>query len=451
MIIHFIVDDELVAVIVVVGFESLVDGETYTWNKFSTKYSALIPQQDVVATSQQFNEAADWLLSAVQTLDDYNLTWNHAEGPATALRIRGALPGRGKFIRVRPGAIVSCQADGVDIVPKVMRLTLRNAESALPRGLRAQGCQFVALEPRALQVPNATSCCDFDGPPPHFWPVATIRLTDASSSLLQTLRLLEQKHPELEFKVEQEKTDGAASFQRDDGLAIRVAGQPEVLALNENKANAQCYGGNFLTTLCGDQPVLFCGYCPFDPRRTPEPMLELLAQRCVSGNINVVKVDTGWLKVGHIDEIVSFPCPGVALIASPALYMQLATGLELSPEAVTLNKAITVKLEALKLFLTSRFDMRVAEIPVLFQACRKDLGNFVTTVHGNAVNCIYLGRYSIHSTCPYPAVNELVAATMKEFGYEAQFVDTAAANDDGGGGGNVHCLTATTHRAMTKK
>ena len=38
-----------------------------------------------------------------------------------------------------------------------------------------------------------------------------------------------------------------------------------------------------------------------------------------------------------------------------------------------------------------------------------------------------------------------VETVLAQFGYTASFVDMSAANDEGGGGGNVHCATFSTH------
>jgi hypothetical protein len=171
----------------------------------------------------------------------------------------------------------------------------------------------------------------------------------------------------------------------------------------------------------------------------------------------VVPIDTGWLRVGHVDEIMSFPEPNVALVASPALYIEIA-GADPSVDA-SLNIAIEAKLEIVCKAMTD-LGLMVERLPAEFRHVRDD-SMHITSVRGNAVNCIYLGRYAIHSQSGpkdmkkrenggTSGIDDSVAETMKKLGYESFFVDMEAANNEGGFGGNVHCATYTIHSPPQK-
>jgi len=214
------------------------------------------------------------------------------------------------------------------------------------------------------------------------------------------------------------------------------------------------FGGNFLSAECADRIVLFHGGCTHQAESFADDrfMIGTLLTH-IGGNRTVVRIDTGWLKVGHVDEILSFPKSGVALLASPTLYKELAKE-EL--EEIELNEAIAAKLKPVEETLTS-LKFKVYRLPVWFCSVKSD-PRHVTSLIGNAVNCIYMGLTSLHSHSgrtapanetefePQGSVDEFVRNTMANLGFERSlFVDMQQANNEGGAGGNVHCATYTIH------
>jgi len=94
-------------------------------------------------------------------------------------------------------------------------------------------------------------------------------------------------------------------------------------------------------------------------------------------------------------------------------------------------------------------------VPVWFAPVTTDPMH-IGSVRGNAVNCIYIGRFAIHSQSgptdfedrengASGVIDAEVAKIMKALDYTSLFVDMKDANDEGGAGGNVHCATYTIH------
>jgi hypothetical protein len=218
------------------------------------------------------------------------------------------------------------------------------------------------------------------------------------------------------------------------------------------------FGGNFLTCHVDEKVFLFHGGCGHQvgPYADDRFMIGALLSR-LRRRIEVVTLDTGWLKVGHVDEILSFPRAKTALLASPALYAELTTGSALADAA--LNQRIEAKLAVVATTLT-RLGITVLRLPVWFAPVASDPMH-VRTVRGNAVNCIYIGSFAIHSQSgrrdgearargASSAVDAYVATVLAKLDYTSVFVDLQGANDEGGAGGNVHCATYTIHLpAMT--
>jgi len=222
------------------------------------------------------------------------------------------------------------------------------------------------------------------------------------------------------------------------------------------------FGGNFLTCLIGETPFLIYGGCSHQVGQYSDDSFmirNLLGE--LRESITTVKLDTGWLKVGHVDEILTFPRPGIALLASPQAFFDVSQkrGLHEHLVNVDLNlKFIELKLRTVAETL-ARIGCEVRPIPVWFKPLDSDPAH-ITSVRGSAVNCIYVGEFSIHSQSgfagkgpmmaqegfpPSSAIDEHVAGIMGDLGYRALFVPMEAANDEGGAGGNVHCATYTVH------
>ncbi len=222
------------------------------------------------------------------------------------------------------------------------------------------------------------------------------------------------------------------------------------------KSSGFGFGGNFLAFLVKGKPFLVYGGCAHQVGQYTDDTFMIkgvLAQ--LREPITTVKIDTGWLKVGHVDEILTFPRDGTALLASPKVYKTLHSS-DLSD--LELNDWIEKKLRIVATAL-GKIGCEVRLIPVWFKPVNEDPYH-VTSVRGSAVNCIYVGSYSIHSHsgklegeaqsdtelfAPGSKVDRYVQDLMKEFSYTSLFVDMQTANDESGAGGNVHCATFTIH------
>lgn len=216
------------------------------------------------------------------------------------------------------------------------------------------------------------------------------------------------------------------------------------------------FGGNFLTCEVEGKPYLFYGGCTHQVGQYADDSFmiqNILGQ--MRKSITTVKLDTGWLMVGHVDEIISFPRAGVALIASPKVYREIYKNTELEDQE--LNQLIETKLLLIGQTL-GKIGCDILPIPVWFKPKSGEPAH-VTTVRGSAVNCIYVGEFSIHSQsglsgvgfegggnlAPQSLVDAYVARTMKSLGYMSLFVNMKVANDENDAGGNVHCATYTIH------
>jgi hemoglobin len=216
------------------------------------------------------------------------------------------------------------------------------------------------------------------------------------------------------------------------------------------------FGGNYLSVETEKVGLaLFYGGCETqvgDHADTEFMINKLLETARVD---TLVAIDTGWLKVGHVDEIMSFPRPSVALLASPASYQKIASGK--GCDHLELNKDIELKLAPVEGLMKS-LGLKVLRVPVWFKPVSGDPMH-ATSVRGNAVNCIYIGDKAIHSRSgpndgetrengASGVVDLYVEQVMKEVGYASLFVNMQDANDEGGAGGNVHCASYTVHQPL---
>ena len=320
-------------------------------------------------------------------------------------------------------------------------------------------------------------------PPPGYWPVARVFVRSTQRKLGEAIQGALEASPKLSG-ISTTSPDlvligGGSTFLRDYWINLlhgsRLVQESESLSTTKNGGlgfadnrkivNAETtdpgsaaesgfgFGGNFLTCHVGKKVYLFHGGCAHQVGGHADDrfMLERLLSR-LRRSIEVVTVDTGWLKVGHVDEIMSFPAPETALLASPALYAKLTpTKARKNQE---LNALIERKLTVIGVAL-EKLQIRVIPLPVWFAPVDGDPVH-VTSVRGDAVNCVYIGAFSIHSQSgpgddeerPHGAssvIDAHVAEVMKSLGYTSLFVNMTSANDEGGAGGNVHCATYTIH------
>lgn len=216
--------------------------------------------------------------------------------------------------------------------------------------------------------------------------------------------------------------------------------------------NGQGYGGNFLCAqgkgglfyvygFCADAPLISLDCCR---NIVMEPLCKLSTEPS-----QMIAADVGWLRVGHIDEIISFPSENVMLFASPGLYKKIR-GLEFDD----LNRAVEAKMQNLASQLAEAIGVKPIPMPVWFHP----VGDKCTSTRGNPVNCVYLNDFSIHSKsgrvrspetppnfAPNSKIDDSVSEIMKDLGYKALFIDMSDLNNESGAGGNVHCCTYVEH------
>ena len=300
-------------------------------------------------------------------------------------------------------------------------------------------------------------------PSPGYWPIQKV-FVDAGQSALKNSLASGQFNAQVcnglgtflrDLRVNLCHVDGAGLHQENISTTKCVSSFPNLdhlvgIAVPPKIAQSGYgFGGNFLTVERPSKPpCLVYGRSDQQVGSLEDDafMLAQIVQR-LGRPVTLLGVETGWLKVGHVDELLSFPAAGHALIASTKRYRELvATNATLADEP--LNTAIQLRLDKIKTALQS-LDLDVKELPVWFRLCADDAMH-VTAVRGNAVNCLYdaVRKRSIHAASG-PAnsqvVNQEVETVLAQFGYTASFVDMSAANDEGGGGGNVHCATFSTH------
>jgi hypothetical protein len=382
---------------------------------------------------------------------------------------------RWKYLVLNPGtllpdiAVESCiVVPGVDVGPPMClrdeyveeKPVLTKRDSRHPTGLASLPCPgywpvvrvFVpsGLPELAIAIQSALSQSTLKGFTTPSADLVVLASTATDSTFLRDYWInIYHRNQVLQDTESRSTTKGdGGGFSDNQQVINRV----HTTDLGEASGSGFGFGGNFLTCQVDTEIYLFHGGCShqFGVYKDDRFMVEKLRFSCRE-TVNFVAIDTGWLKVGHVDEIFSFPRPKVALLASPLLYSKLCGSHALAD--VDLNTRIEAKLKVIATALES-ISIECIRLPVWFAPVETDPMH-VTSVRGNAVNCIYIGRFAIHSQSgpkgdagPNGAsgpIDLYVAEVMAKLDYTSIFVDLRAANDEGGAGGNVHCATYTIH------
>ncbi|OGQ92388.1 MAG: hypothetical protein A2284_09060 [Deltaproteobacteria bacterium RIFOXYA12_FULL_61_11] len=183
----------------------------------------------------------------------------------------------------------------------------------------------------------------------------------------------------------------------------------------------------------------------------------------------VVLLDTSWLLVGHVDELVTFvptprePCGYVVLKASPAAGLEAMQRFDHEDRAAEsrtwfptsgeedsfrrTNLALAGRIDAELMILREATaahpsrcrELRVVPVPVVYH-CREvgGLPRDCSSRYPGGINCLVLGR---HLVVGDPRRNSLRAAYHRlaaDLGLQLHFVDSPLHSR---GGGDVHCLT----------
>jgi hypothetical protein len=290
-----------------------------------------------------------------------------------------------------------------------------------------------------LGSPVAINSCPDEQvlPRPGYWPVTTLIANESTRG-----KLVEACGNSLNG-IEWDIRGGHGSFLRDIMLPLYKGSAKNCEELELVKdfnagQNGAAKGGNFLFTYIGNKLYLFCGYSASNEGHSPDGVLRCLATKF---SAQLVMIDVGWLGVGHIDEIISFPNEEHVLIASPKVFFRL-----MGKEMDAVNAAVQKKMDALERKLTA-LPLNVVLLPVQYELSTwgEKKGKVVST-GGNPVNCIYINDISVHSHIN-STVDEEVKKIMEAINYSAKFCSTDSENAQSGAGGNVHCITNTLHAA----
>ncbi|NRF65681.1 hypothetical protein HLB44_01655 [Aquincola sp. S2] len=419
-----------------------------------------------------------------------NVTGPAREGTPFELLMGGGVFGKGVLVLLEGDtAVAEASCQGEPMVPAtttVFTLKAASQDADLPCCLRVGSIERGG-EPLRLDVlPSVVESCP-TAVAAGYWPLLAIYLQQS----LQDLRAA------VEFALAQTGCKarciplpdgkGNSTFARD--YWINLCGRKALVSLGTSKyiggswvgdsppgallsrlppgdtQESLGFGGNFLTCEGRGQSFLVSGTCGHGRNRTG--VLGALASQ-LAGSIDAILLDTGWLCVGHVDEIVSFPKKGVAFVASPDAFKEACGAAPGSLPDDALNTTAQAKLTAIAALLKDTAGQTIVHLPVWFKRGPKGR---LTTVNGNAVNCIYIGKplemgasegpppIAIHACSgltlaaadqherfgPRNAVDRMVADRLKAQGFISLFVDMHVQNNEEGAGGNVHCATYTVH------
>jgi hypothetical protein len=406
------------------------------------------------------------------------------DGPSTEDTLGGllmAVIGAGKkLLVIDPDVQVlafTCEGQAAALpAPKVFTLKAAAADADLPPCLREghvdQGGRRYTLDVVSASVEPCQPMMLAAG----YWPLRAIFCLGSLRRLVEVIRhALALADIDIECQL---LVEGSSSFARD--YFVNLCGSEGAINLATTKnagqgwlgpappgqqrqppsasaaaQNSLGFGGNFLCGEVAHQPIIVTGLCGHG--RGGTGMLDELG-RCLGIGAEVLELDTGWLTVGHVDEIVTFPAPGMAFLACPAAFRGLYGSSELPHLA--LNDAAQRKLAAVQdLLLGAGF--AVIGVPVWFQP---GPDGRLASMRGNPVNCLYVGGFAVHAISgldddrldedddeapepfgPRTSVDLAVARIFEGLGLVSLFVDMRAQNDESGAGGNVHCATYTVH------
>lgn len=254
--------------------------------------------------------------------------------------------------------------DTLNVPTRELSLYNTKQDKTLPISIRAfdrsQSAAKIVLKKYECAPPDAILLCKVTAIlyPPDYWPAAELGVMSNACQALQNAVKLAAAKSQVVFKV----VDAAGSrpFIRDKAIYFLDTQQREIKSLDRKGANdGHEMGGNYLAAFnASDEYFIFYGYDAYRDKK-PET-IEELSKNLTMPVVHQVGVDTSWLKVMHIDEIVSFSGDGVALVASLDLALQIMD-LQRPPYAEVIDAILNDLAEWLR---HHRF--KVHRVPVYF-------------------------------------------------------------------------------------